>query len=274
MLALWLEVRLSKRDILELYLNRVYFGGGAYGIEAAAHRYFGKSASDADGGRSRADRGPAEGAVEIFSRVQPRCRAGARTQRAEEDAGGRAGRRGGRAARVAPAIQFANSRGSNGTDRAPNTPSSSCLSGCRRWSPRGIPRSSSRRPSTRALQRRAQEIVEARLKAQGEALGAGQAAVAVLDTDGGIRALIGGRSYAESQFNRAVKARRQPGSAFKPLVYLAALESGLTPDTSPTICRSGSAAGARATTMAAIAAPCTLREALAQSINTVAARSI
>ena len=51
-----------------------------------------------------------------------------------------------------------------------------------------------------------------------------------MDVDGGIRALVGGRSYAESQFNRALKAKRQPGSAFKPFVYLAALESGLTPD--------------------------------------------
>ena len=90
--------------------------------------------------------------------------------------------------------------------------------------------------------------------------------------DGGIRALVGGRSYAESQFNRALKAKRQPGSAFKPFVYLAALESGLTPDSIvldlPILGSGWSPRNEGGGYRGAV----TLREALAQSMNAAAAR--
>ncbi len=69
------------------------------------------------------------------------------------------------------------------------------------------------------------------LDAKGEKFGVGQGALVALDPNGAIKALVGGRNYADSQFNRAVAAKRQPGSAFKPFVYLTALEHGLTPDT-------------------------------------------
>jgi penicillin-binding protein 1A len=80
------------------------------------------------------------------------------------------------------------------------------------------------------LQRRAQAIVRDLLSSEGRSVDASQAGMAVLDLEGGMRVLVGGRSYFESQFNRAIRAKRQPGSAFKPFVYLAALEGGMRPD--------------------------------------------
>ena len=81
-----------------------------------------------------------------------------------------------------------------------------------------------------ALQKRSQAILREYVLLEGESQDATQGAAVVLDMDGSVRALVGGRSYAESQYNRATKSRRQPGSAFKPFVFLAALESGLSPD--------------------------------------------
>ena len=271
-LALWLEVRLGKRDILELYLNRVYFGAGAYGIEAAARRFFAKSARDADAGRSRAARGPAEGAVEVFAGLQSARRARARPQRAGQDGGGRllSAEEGEKAARAAPRFAERSQRGQSGVDYAVDAvlerlPS---LVGRDRRA-----RSSSRRPSTAALQRRAQALVHAALTNDGtQAPTPSQAGLVLIDMDGAIRALVGGRSYAESQFNRALKARRQPGSAFKTFVYLAALESGLTPDSTvldlPILGSGWSPRNEGGGYRGAV----TLRDALAQSMNAAAAR--
>jgi penicillin-binding protein 1A len=94
----------------------------------------------------------------------------------------------------------------------------------------------------------------------------------VLDIDGGIRALVGGRSYSESQFNRAVKARRQPGSAFKPFVYLAALESGLLPDSVIHDLPLSIDGWTPRNTNGRYQGAMPLRTALAESVNTVAVR--
>ena len=82
-----------------------------------------------------------------------------------------------------------------------------------------------------ALQNAAEQALVETLAQKGEKLGVGEGALVAMTPDGGVRALVGGKSYAESQFDRAVAAKRQPGSAFKPFVYLTALEHGLTPDT-------------------------------------------
>jgi penicillin-binding protein 1A len=123
-----------------------------------------------------------------------------------------------------------------------------------------------------ALQRRASAIVAKELDRQGIALAASQAAIAVLDAEGGIRALVGGRSYGASQFNRAVKARRQPGSAFKPFVYLAALESGLTPDSIAFDLPVNIGGWTPHNDNGRYVGAVSLRQALARSINTVAVR--
>jgi penicillin-binding protein 1A len=122
------------------------------------------------------------------------------------------------------------------------------------------------------LQRRAGEIVERALSERGTALDAGQAAVVVLGPDGGIRALVGGRSYADSQFNRAVRAHRQPGSAFKPVVYLTAVERGLTPDSIVEDAPITAGRWSPKNDSGRYLGVTTLRNALAQSLNTVAVR--
>jgi penicillin-binding protein 1A len=123
-----------------------------------------------------------------------------------------------------------------------------------------------------ALQRHAQRIVHDAIAAEGRSLDASQAALVVLDIEGGMVVLVGGRSHGESQFNRALRARRQPGSAFKPFVYLVALESGLTPESVvqdlPILGKGWSPSNYDGRYRGAV----TLREALAHSINTVAVR--
>jgi penicillin-binding protein 1A len=123
-----------------------------------------------------------------------------------------------------------------------------------------------------SLQRRAQQIVHELLTAEGNAVDASQAALVLLDMEGGIAVMVGGRSYAESQFNRALRARRQPGSAFKPFIYLTALESGLTPESvvkdAPIVHGGWSPRNFDGRYKGYV----TLREALARSLNTVSVR--
>ena len=97
--------------------------------------------------------------------------------------------------------------------------------------------------------------MQSALSGEGQTARASQAGLVLVDLEGGIRAVVGGRSYAESQFNRALKAKRQPGSAFKLFVYLAALESGLKPDSTVLDLPMLGAAGARATRAPDTAAP-------------------
>src|SRR5262249_50275050 len=123
-----------------------------------------------------------------------------------------------------------------------------------------------------SLQHRAQTLVQALLASEGAAANAGQAGVLLMDVDGAIRVLIGGRAYAESQFNRAIKARRQPGSAFKTFVYLAALEGGLTPDSTVLDLPLLGSGWSPRNEGAGYRGSVTLREALALSMNAAAAR--
>ena len=122
------------------------------------------------------------------------------------------------------------------------------------------------------LQRRAQALVQNALTGEGQSARASQAALVIVDLKGGIRAVVGGRSYAESQFNRALKARRQPGSAFKMFVDLAALESGLRPDSTVQDLPILGAGWSPRNEGAGYRGTVTLRDALAQSMNAAAAR--
>jgi penicillin-binding protein 1A len=228
-LALWLEVRLSKPDILELYLNRVYFGGGAYGVEAAAQHFFGKAAAKATLAEAAVLAGllkapskfsPAANPEIAWSRARSvmakMAEAGLLSSEAEDTAA-----RGG--IRFADGLQ---QREQMGLDYAVDAV-------LERLPPLAGSEMGELIVETTidgALQRKAQAIVHDRISEEGRAVGANQAGLVLIDMDGGIRALVGGRSYAESQFNRALKAKRQPGSAFKTFVYLAALESGMKPD--------------------------------------------
>ena len=269
-LALWLEVRLGKRNILELYLNRVYFGAGAYGIETASQRFFGKSVREV----TVVEAAMLAGMLKAPSKYSPASNLPAARERTNSvlakmvDAGLLSTEEGEKAANTTPRFSDTLQRGQSGVDYAVDA------------ALERVP-SLAATPTTDivvettidgALQRRAQQLVHAALTNDGKGANASQAGLVLMDTNGAIRALVGGRSYAESQFNRAVKARRQPGSAFKPFVYLAALESGMEPTSTVLdlpLLGSGysprnEGAGYRGTV--------TLREALALSMNAAAAR--
>lgn len=270
-LALWLELRLTKRDILELYLNRVYFGGGAHGIEAASQRYFGKSARDLE----LAEAAVIAGLLKAPSRYAPSAspvQAVARGRvviAAMREAGFISEEE--RAAALAADIRFSPRM---------RVPDEAEVGYAVDFILDAMPRFNSTERDDIvvettldiALQSRAGEIVEGALAGQGAALDAGQAAVVVLGADGAIRALVGGRSYADSQFNRVTKALRQPGSAFKPVVYLAALERGMTPESIVEDAPIKAGRWSPRNENGSYIGPTTLRNALARSINTVSVR--
>lgn len=272
-LALWLEMRLSKDEILELYLNRVYFGAGAYGIEAAAQRYFDKSARELTIGEAAL----IAGLLKAPSRYSPASSPEAALARGRSvlakmlDAG------------VIDAVQESKARRESiRFAGAPSTRESVNADYAIDFALERLP------PLVGSdhaevivettldadLQQKASEIVARQLARRGDALRASQAALVVLDMDGGIRALVGGKSYAESQFNRAVKARRQPGSAFKPFVYLAALESGYRPDTIVYDLPLSIDGWAPRNDNGEHEGAVTLTQAITRSINTVAARLV
>jgi penicillin-binding protein 1A len=269
-LALWLEARLGKRNILELYLNHVYFGSGAYGVETAARRFFGKSAREI----SLMEAALLAGLLKAPSRYSPAADPEVARARATSvlakmtDAGFLTAAEGDRASR-AP-LRFASylGRGQLGLEYAVDAV-------LEHLPPLVVAPASEIIVETTidgSLQRRAQSLVQAALAGEEPGANASQAGLVLMDHDGGIRAVVGGRSWAESQFNRALRARRQPGSAFKPFVYLAAVESGLAPDSTvldlPILGSGWSPRNEGGTYRGAV----TLREALARSLNAATAR--
>jgi penicillin-binding protein 1A len=226
-LALWLESRFTKREILELYLNRVYFGGGNYGVAAAAHYYFGKtpkaltcSESALLAGLIKAPSFYAPSAN--LDRARGRARLILRTM-AETD-------------RI-DINQYADALANPATLRVP--PAAPGFGYVADWvaeiAPMLVDTSNANLTVETTidadLQKSARTAVETAMRTKGRTARASEAAVLLMSPDGRIRAMVGGRNHAESQFNRAVRAMRQPGSAFKPFIYLAALEAGFTPDT-------------------------------------------
>ena len=270
-LALWLELRLSKADILEIYLNRVYFGGGAYGIEAASQRYFDKSAREL----TLAEAALIAGLLKAPSKYSPAsspgvARARSRVVLAKMVEAGVIAPADERKA-LAERLMFHEPKAGKDT-----TGVSYAIDFVLERLPPLVGGGNAEvvveTTIDADLQRRANDIVSKSLDLQSVALNASQAAVVVLDNDGGIRAMVGGRNYADSQFNRAVKARRQPGSAFKPFVYLAAIERGMTPDSVtydlPLTIGGWSPRNDNGQYIGEVS----LRRALAQSINSVAVR--
>ena len=222
MLAVWMEHSFSKDEILEKYLNRVYFGAGTWGLEAASNTYFHTPSSDLSVGQSAL----LVGLLKAPSRFNPSSNPKAA---------------GGRTAIVLASMVDAGylnreEQYSALTDpieiRRPPQMSSTNYFVDWIWSDIedaiGIPKQDIIVQTTldMAAQQAAANAIEAHLD---EERGAEEAAVLMLDGGGGVRAMIGGRNYRKSQFNRAVQASRQPGSAFKPFVYQAAFEAGLTP---------------------------------------------
>ncbi|WP_306002856.1 PBP1A family penicillin-binding protein [Brevundimonas sp. C43] len=266
MLAVWLEMKFSKKEILALYLNRVYFGAGAYGIEAASQRYFDKSAKNLTVGEAALLAGLLK-APSRYSPVSESERAAARAtvvlNEMEEAGVITAAQR--EQAVTQPVI----------VSRTLATQHAQYFID---WLDKSI-RSLVGEPTEDmvvettldlTLQTAAERSVR-RILDRDAGKGVQQAALVALDGDGRVRAMIGGSSYADSQFNRAVDAKRQAGSAFKPFVYLAAIEAGYTPQTpvvdQPITIGNWSPRNYSGT----FSGNMTLAQAVAQSTNTVAA---
>jgi penicillin-binding protein 1A len=226
-LAVWLERKYSKDEILDLYLNRVYFGNGAYGIEAAAQRYFGKSARAVN----LSEAALLAGLVKSPSRLAPTRNYDGAEKRAQvvlaamTDAGYVNDSAAKAAMMASPKIVKQSAGGSSNyvADWVMDV-----LDGVIGRVEQDIVVETTIDP---AMQANAEKALLDGLTASGAKFDVEQGAVVVMTPQGAVRALVGGRDYAASQFNRAVAAKRQPGSAFKPFVYLTALERGLTPDT-------------------------------------------
>jgi len=270
MLALWLENQFTKEQILAIYLNRVYMGGGAFGVDAAAHRYFDKSAHDLD----LAECAMIAGLLRAPSRLAPTSDLAAAQARAAivlrtmVDAG-RLDPESAEIAIAEPAVPAA--LVSHGDDVRYAT--DWVMSQASDY----IGPAREDLIITTTLDPRAQQAAEAAitemLAASGAEQGASQAALVAMSPDGAVRAMVGGLDYGDSQFNRATQALRQPGSAFKLFVYLAALESGRTPN-DVVIDRPIEINGwAPGNFGGEYAGQMTMREAVAQSVNTVAAET-
>lgn len=264
-LALWLERTYSKDQILELYLNRVYFGSGAYGVEAAAQRYFNKSARSV----TIAEAAMLAGLVQAPSRLAPNRNPEAAEKRAQLVIAAMAeqgliSQASAKTALVAPA-EATERIGAGSVNYAADYVMDVLddFIGAVEGDVTVLTTIDTK------LQASAETILVEALAAQGAKLHAGQGAVVSMAPDGALRALIGGRDYTKSQFNRATAARRQPGSAFKPFVYLAALEQGMTPDTiredSPVTIKGWTPENNSRT----YRGPVTLQTAFAHSLNTV-----
>ena len=226
-LAVWLERKFSKDEILELYLNRVYFGSGAYGVEAAAQRYFGKSAKQV----TLPEAALLAGLVKSPSKLAPTRNFDGAERRAQIVLAAMAEAKfvTDDAAKVAmispPKIVKPTAGGSLNyvADWVMDV-----LNDMVGHVEQDVVVETTIDPT---LQAAAEKALIEEIAAKGAKLDVEQGALVAMTPQGAVRALVGGRSYAESQFNRAVAAKRQPGSAFKPFVYLTALERGLTPDT-------------------------------------------
>jgi penicillin-binding protein 1A len=267
-LALWLEHKFGKDQILELYLNRVYFGAGAYGVEAASQRYYGKSARQT----TLAEAAMLAGLVKSPSRLAPNRNFDAAQRRAQTvlaamvDAGFVKDDAVKLAAARPPGVVKQSAGGSanyvadfvlDALDDLIGHPEDDIVV------------ETSIDP---ILQAAAEKALVEELAAKGDKFGVEQGALVAISPDGAVRALVGGKSYNESQFDRAVSAKRQPGSAFKPFVYLTALEHGLTPDTlredKPIALKGWKPENYKHEYFG----PVTLRQALANSLNTVSVR--
>ncbi|WP_421579205.1 transglycosylase domain-containing protein [Shinella sp. M31] len=225
LLALWLEHKYSKDQILAMYLNRVFFGSNSYGVEAASRRYFNKSARDVNLGEAAL----LAGLLKAPSRLSP-----ARDPEAAEA----------RAQVVLGAMREEGFVTENEIKTAMSqTPAraKSYWSGAQHYAADMV---MAQLPGMIGdtkedlvidttidldLEKKADEAITMVMDKEGAKLNASQAALVSIDGTGAIRALVGGRDYAESQFDRASKAKRQPGSAFKPFVYATALEAGRSP---------------------------------------------
>lgn len=269
-LAFWLETKYSKDEILEIYLNRVYFGSNAYGVDAASRRYFSKPASDVN----LAEAALLAGLLKAPSRLSP-----ARNPELAEE----------RAQIVLASMKQQNII----TDKqAASAMTVQAKKAKRFWSGsehyvadlvmKQVPELIGELTEdvvvettlNMKMQRQAGEVIADTLKEHGKARKVSQGALVSMTPRGQILALVGGREYSESQYNRATEAKRQPGSAFKPIVYLAALEAGRTPESVRQDAPVRIGKWTPVNYDRKYRGPVTLDTALTKSLNTVAAQLV
>lgn len=265
-LTLWLEERFTKQEILEIYLNRVYLGGGAWGVDAGSKLFFGVSARKVNLWQAAL----LAGLPRAPSRFNPNTSTSAATARTKEVLAAMAD---------TGAITEAQAQAAMAQIAFPSVPRIG-PGWFADWiaTPAGssVPENQDaviRTTLDNRLQATAEAKVAAMLDGPGAAAGATQAAIVVMEAGtGAVRAMVGGRNHRESSFNRATLARRQPGSAFKPFVWLAALEHGMNPDDlvldAPIRIGKWSPRNHEHRFLGEIS----LEEALAQSVNTVSVR--
>lgn len=267
-----LEKSLSKRQILELYLNRIYLGSGAYGVDGAARVYFGKSARKLTLGEAamlatltrapsvfspRRDLAAAQSRADIV--LATMVETGAITQEQADDAHAHPGVVVDRAATDARNYYLDAAR-----DEALRVASNN---GQRQLSGDLTVHTTLDPHIQEAARRTARDTIASKPAVRGNVH---EAAIVVMRPDGAVVAMIGGTDYTESTFNRAIQAHRQPGSSFKPFVYLAALEAGISPwdtrDDQPVWINGWSPTNFGGRSYGTI----TLANAMAHSVNTIA----
>ena len=222
-LAVWLEFHLPKREILKLYLDRAYMGGGTFGIQAAAEFYFDKNVRDLTLAESAMLAGLFKAPTKFAPHINlPAARARASDVLQNMVASGLLTEGQIYAARRNPATPVDRRRESSPDwylDWAYDEISKLAEAG-KLGSDRVL---TVRTALDTNIQKRADSAIEDALRQYGNQYRAKQGAAVVLEPNGAVRAIVGGRDYGASQFNRATDALRQPGSSFKPFVYLAAL---------------------------------------------------
>jgi penicillin-binding protein 1A len=267
-LSFWLERHYSKDEILTLYLNRIYLGSGAYGVDAAAREYFGKSVREV----SLAEAAMLAALTRAPSRYSPEVNLKLAQQRANlvvdllhQD--GQITDEQARKAKAKPATPILK----EGVESA-NYFADFVMDQLVRLDIRPDKDLIVRTTINPKLQAAAEQNLVKILERDGKGRSATQGALVAMEPNGAVRSIVGGKDYTASTFNRAYQARRQPGSSFKPFVFLAALEHGLTPDDvredAPYEVNGWSPQNYDGSYLGEI----TLREALAKSVNTVAIR--
>jgi penicillin-binding protein 1A len=226
-LSIWLEANLSKKEILQLYLDRAYMGGGTFGIAAASNFYFGKSVKDV----SLAEAAMLAGLFKAPAKYAPHINLPAARARANEVLTNLV--QGGLMSEGQ--VLDARRRPANIIERTASETPDYFLD----WAFEEVKKAAKGLPQTSLvvrttvdldLQNAAEESVEFFLRQNGQEFNVTQSAVVVMENDGAVRAMVGGRDYGVSQFNRATSAQRQAGSSFKPYVYATAMENGFTPE--------------------------------------------
>ena len=268
LISVWLEWTYSKDEILEMYLNRVYLGEGATGVEAAARAYYNKSAREV----TLAESATIAGLLKAPSRYAPTKN----PDLAEE--------------RMRTVLFAMRDSGYITDDDAKRAMMQTAeVKGTARRAPGNYVADWVMEETTRLigevktdvivettvnprLQKLAEIALSKTLNKEGKEKDASQGAIITIDTSGAVRALVGGRDYGQSQYNRAIKAKRQPGSAFKPFVYAAAMEYGMSPDTLRNDAPVQYGDWSPSNYDNKFRGPMPLAEALAKSINTISVR--